>query len=378
MRSDSRYKRHATQYRGITYRERANGARSYYVFAGGRQIAVPGDLNAAKVKQSEFRSKAAKGEPVTDTKLTFGEVAELWYESKERRLRPWTLKGYRASLDNVLLPRWGKWKLAQISTQHVAGLIRELEAKGNSRSTIDNHLKALGGPYQFAMSRGLVGANPLANLTVDERPAHTPRAVYSWSPESVEALLAASRELAPKPTSRFDQTPLLTLAVRTGLRLGELLGLCWQDVELGEAPSLHVRRQLTRLGDLAEPKTAKAKRRIPLSPSLASYLRALKLRSPHSQDEDYVFTSNGKPLTHHSVQRRFQKAARAAGLEGVSFHSCRHAAASSMIAAGLSSVVVAAVLGHSSSAITERVYIHLFNQERTDDQVRAAMEGMGG
>jgi integrase len=377
MRSDSRrYTRHATRHRGLTYRERAKkGARTYYGFVNGKQVPVGSNESDALARYSELRAKSARGEQVAPANVRFGVVAEEWLESK-RRLRPWTRKNYRAALDNVLLPRFGNFKLAQISTRHIAALIRELETKGLSRSYIDNLLKPLGGTYKFAMSRGLIGLSPMALLTEDERPPRKPRQVFEWSPESIEALLSASRDLAAKPTSRYDYTPLLTTAIRTGLRLGELLGLLWRDVDLtGDSPSLYVRQQMTRLGELAEPKTAKAIRRVPLGPSVVRFLAEHKLRLG-AGDDDFVFAAlSGGPLTHRNAQRRgFERAAEAAGLEGVTFHDLRHAFASLMIERGVSSTVLANLMGHTSPTTTERVYVHLFNRMRTDEQVREAME----
>jgi integrase len=88
-----------------------------------------------------------------------------------------------------------------------------------------------------------------------------------------------------------------------------------------------------------------------------------------------VFSArNGKPLGHRNATRRgFEAAAEEAGIEGVSFHSMRHAFASRMIDRGISSTVLAALMGHESSTITERRYIHLFDRQRTDEAVRQAM-----
>jgi integrase len=83
---------------------------------------------------------------------------------------------------------------------------------------------------------------------------------------------------------------------------------------------------------------------------------------------------NGEPLKHRNVTRRgFEAAAEKAGIDSVTFHSMRHAFASRMIHCGINSTVLAALMGHESPTITERRYIHLYNQQRTDDQVRQAM-----
>ena len=69
----------------------------------------------------------------------------------------------------------------------------------------------------------------------------------------------------------------------------------------------------------------------------------------------------------------FDAAAARAGIAGVTFHSMRHAFASRMISRGINSTVLAALMGHESNTITERRYIHLFDRQRTDEQVRRAM-----
>jgi integrase len=138
---------------------------------------------------------------------------------------------------------------------------------------------------------------------------------------------------------------------------------------------LHVRRQFTRLGQYAPPKTKAAVRRIPLSGETTTQLATLRLRSRYSDTDDPVFAArNGKPLKHRNATRRgFEAAAEKAGIDGVTFHSMRHAFASRMIARGISSTVLAALTGHESSTITERRYVHLFDRQPTDEQVRQAM-----
>ena len=379
------YLRIPTRHRGISYRPRADGTRQYTVFFRGKYIGVEGGEQEALAKQAELRGKAARVErPVTTTRASFGEVAEQWFASK-RHLRPWTRKNYRAALDLVMIPRFGSMRLTAITPEYIAKLIRELEREGPSgrplsSSMIDGYLRPLNGTMTFALRRGLITVNPCSLLTSDDRPHRRERRQdHVWSDEEIEALLRAAEELAEKPASRYDYTPLLRTALFTGLRLGELLGLQWQDVDLREGV-LHVRRQFTRLGEYAPPKTKAAIRRIPLSEEMTRELAALRLRSRYSSEDDPVFAArNGRPLKHRNATRRgFELAAAKAGIDDVTFHSMRHAFASRMIARGISSTVLAALMGHESSTITERRYVHLFDRQRTDEAVRQAMASVAG
>jgi len=369
------FKRHKTRYRGITYRVKADRGKTYTVFHAGRYWPVEGGEQEAIVKQAELRGKTTRGEtPVVPDKATFAEVAEQWYESKHR-LRPYTRRNYRATLDRILIPRFGPMKIATITPEHIASLIRDLEQSGLSPATIADYSKPLSGTLVYALRHRLINVNPCSLLTPDERPRpRDPKPDHVWNDVEIDALVQAAERLSRQPEARYDYTPLLKTALTTGLRLGELLGLQWGDIDL-RSGELHVRRQWTRMGEYAPPKTRAAVRRLPLSVDIVRYLSEHKLESRYSNEDEPVFASrSGRPLAHRNATGRgFDGAAKQAGLEGVSFHSMRHAFASRMIDRGISSTVLAKLMGHESSAITERRYVHLFDKQRTDDTVRKAM-----
>jgi hypothetical protein len=165
------FTRHKTRHRGVVYRKRQGGERTYYVYGQGRYIAAGGTEKEALVKQAELRGTTARGNPViVRARVTFGETAEEWFETKHR-LRWTTRQNYRRSLDRILLERFGKRKIASITVDDIAELIRDLEKAGAKPSTINNHLLPLAGTLKFALRRGLIGTNPHALLTRDDRPA---------------------------------------------------------------------------------------------------------------------------------------------------------------------------------------------------------------
>lgn len=368
----SAYKRHKTRHRGITYRTRADGSKTYYVFAGGRQLAVSGGEKAAIAKQAELRGRVSRGERIAPATTRFSPVAEEWFASK-RKLRASTRTRYRTALDLWLIPKLGHLKLAEITTDRIAGLIREMEASGNAGATIVANLRPLSGTFKFAQRRGLVSQNPIALLSPDERPTIARTEFRELGPAEVELLLRAAEGR--------DCFSLVTTAIFTGMRLGELLGLLWEDVDFANA-TIHVHRQWSREGHHAEPKTRAAHRRVVLAPDLLTFLRLHRARSRFSTESDFVFSSRaGTALGHRNVCRAFTAVAKKAGLAEVpkvTFHSLRHIFASSLIERGCSATVVAEQMGHSNSRITEERYIHLFNRLRTDEAVRSAIqEAMG-
>jgi integrase len=160
-----------------------------------------------------------------------------------------------------------------------------------------------------------------------------------------------------------------------GLRVGEALGLVWDDID-NAGEQIRVRSQMGRDGERLKLKTAAATRDVILMPQLAEELRKHRGASAHSSDHDLVFASaHGTTIGHRNLAARgLDRACDRAGLTGVTFHVLRHTFASLLIAQGHDPVFVSRQLGHANAAITLRVYAHLFDSERHGHEARRKLE----
>ena len=162
------------------------------------------------------------------------------------------------------------------------------------------------------------------------------------------------------------------------IRQGEALGLRWQDVD-PKTGAIRIRYQLGRNSELVEPKTAAAKREIPIPSSLGRLLVEHKqdaFAKGFAKQADFVFASEtGGPLNHRNITRRgLEKAIADGKLQKLRWHDLRHVAASALIAEGASIPYLSRVLGHSSPAITLAIYAHEFARVEHADRTRERME----
>lgn len=181
--------------------------------------------------------------------------------------------------------------------------------------------------------------------------------IAALSAQQVQALLKTAK------THRLYA--LFVLAIGTGMRLGELFALQWRNVDLKTA-SVQVRHTLMELNGkltLAEPKTAKSRRRIDLPPSTIAVLRAHRRRMNAAGlgDCPWVFSNTtGGPLRRSHFHREvFKPLLRRAKLPEIRFHDLRHTSASLLLAAGVHPKVVQERLGHSQIGITLDTYSHV-------------------
>ncbi|MBA3844184.1 MAG: hypothetical protein H0X39_16475 [Actinobacteria bacterium] len=294
--------------RGIYGRATKDGATRYevaYLDTAGRQRwRTVAKLHEARKLRADLVSKVGRGEVIPSTTATFAELAEEWYAAKAARVRARTADYYRQALDHVLLPRFGRLRIAAIDADAVSRLTRDLEREGLHAidperpvrplgcSSVVNYLKPLQGVCALAVRRRLIPASPFSVLTDDDRPMRAEREKpHEWSEDDVEALLAASSRLAGQRESKYDYTPLLRLVATLGLRKGEALGLRWEDFDR-EAGVLHVRRQWGPQGVYGPTKTEAGVRRIALPAGLRDDLIALRLSSDFSLDEHPLFVSS--------------------------------------------------------------------------------------
>jgi integrase len=185
------------------------------------------------------------------------------------------------------------------------------------------------------------------------------------------------RLLAASPTPRHRLA--VELAISTGVRLGELPGLRWQDVDFA-AGLIRITGQINKGVRVEHAKTDAGYREIVLMDGLANRLKAHKLTSKFSGPGDYVICSEmGTAMNPRNVaQRGLEKAAEKAALADVTFHVLRHTCASVLIFQGHDVTYVAAQLGHEKPLVTLDTYSHLFGRVRNAAKHRAALNAEFG
>jgi integrase len=378
------YKRHRTKEPLVTYRKRRDGSRTYYVQHGGTHVPAGSSLEEAKAKKSELVGAKGKGARVIlATKLTLTALEAEWWSIAEQGLKEGTRKAYRSSLDKIILPKLGRKKLADIRPDDILSIVRQGRAEGWKESTIANWLKPLRALLDYAVTeKEVLASNPFQGISKKKLPScNATREHREWTSEDVARLIRVAHERDARKHAKGEYGLAIEAKVRLGLRLGELLGLQYGDIE-GDV--IHVRRQWSRFNKVDTPKTKKALRRVPLPADLKAKVSARKLANGCG-DHDFIFANKKgmAPPQHSNFRRRgWDEAVKAAGLEGdvrVTPHDARHAFASQMADLGLSSFDVAETLGHTSADVTERIYTHAFNREEREKRVREAMaRAVGG
>ena len=280
---------------------------------------------------------------------------------------PSTASHYRDIVRHRLIPALGSVELAELRPQQIQAfysrLLHEGRADGtgglSAKSVLRFH-QVLHAALHHAVRWQLLARNP-ADAVQPPRAAR--RELTTIDAADVSRLLAAA-----------DETPignLARMAVMTGMRRGELLGLRWRDVDL-DGGMAHVQQTAQRIAGqgwvFRQPKTRLSRRSIALSPATVTMLRrhrreqlaARLLAGSAYQDADLVFASGlGTPLEPGTVNRCWWRVLASAGVGHVRWHDLRHAHATLMLSAGVHPKVVSERLGHASVAITLDVYSHV-------------------
>jgi integrase len=308
----------------------------------------------------QLRLQVDDGQPTRGRPPTLERFLALWLPGRQPALRPRTWQGYESIIRTRLLPEVGRVRLDQLTPAILQAAYARLLGRGLSPKSVLNAHRLLHRALADAVRWGLLARNPCD--LVD--PPRVPRPVVrALDADGVARLLAAC--------AGDDLGPLITVAVLTGLRLGELLGLQWDDVDL-ERGELRVLRAVQRVRGrglvVVPPKTAASRRLVPLPPQAVAALRTQRRQQaaarlaagPAWAEGAWVFTSAlGRPLDPSEVTRRFQRLLQAAGLPRLRFHDLRHTTATVLLGAGVHPKVVASLLGHSTIQVTLDTYSHV-------------------
>lgn len=342
---------------------------------------VHGTKKDAEVELAKFVTEVQNGLVVDGKSLRFSEFTEIWkrdYGSKE--LAPTTYKRYCRILETRLLPYFGHFYINKIRPTDIMKFYDLLEKdtqlvrkSGNngaktkkplSGKTILEHHRLLRAMLHKAVYWQLIVANPAERVQAPK--ARKPKR-KSYDDEQTKILLENLEKLSIEET-KYKVAIILT--VFTGVRLGELMGLEWQDVDFKNG-IISINRSSQYLSDMGvftkTPKTESSIREIAIPEFIISLLEEYKLwyeeqKSIYGElwtNSDRLFVqADGKPMHPSSISKWFVRYVSTIGLPVINFHGLRHTNASLLVAQNVDIAVISARLGHAQISTTLDFYVH--------------------
>lgn len=340
----------------------ANGKRRYIY--GKTKSEVARKLNDAL-------HDANRGLVYEDRGITVKRHIRNWLEASRSAVRVRTWERYEQICRNHIVPELGHLKLRNLSPVVVQNLYGQKLKVLSPRTVVYVHV-TLHKALQQALRWNLIPRN--VTELVDP-PRITKREMTPLNPEQVKTLF--------KTVEGSPLEALYVLAVMTGLRKGELLGLKWSDVDL-DAGLLQVKRSLSMTKDgpvMVPPKTVKGSRRVALSGVAVEAIRKHRsrqdaLRSSWPEDHGLVFPNDlGEPRRSRNVINGcFDKVKKKGNLPDIRFHDLRHTCATLLLTRNVNPKIVQEMLGHSSISITLDTYSHVL--PTMQEKAVEAMEGI--
>lgn len=332
------------------------------------------EKDAKKAAREVELSYKLNGGRIVSKRKKFSQVADDWLKTYAKGVRPGTLYIRKKAIKKVMSV-WGNRKIDTIDTGAYQTLINSFSdcsppLSRNYIESIHDSLKLL---FKYAKRYKLIEEYPFEYIILPND-SKVDQLENFLEKDKLKEFLAIT-----KTTRKSDDFIVFYTLALTGLRIGELMALRWQDVDL-ENKLISVNHTLINPTNnenayrLGEPKTRKSKRKIPMADSLVSafiaYNAQLETIEEKKPKEGFVFSKNGgKPLTNTFVRNRLVSIQRKWNYDKkITLHSFRHTFASLLIERGVSVINVSELLGHSDMTITTKIYTHLTQTRQIEMQ----------
>src|SRR5215203_4175617 len=312
-------------------------------------------------KLAEARGDAARGIVYDDENQTVGEYMTRWLsDSAKHAVKATSYRAYESQIRNHIVPALGKVKLSRLTPAHLQAVYAAKLREGMKPASVRQIHAIVHKALKQAVRFNLIPTNPASKV---DPPKVRQEEITPLTAEQASKLL----DVIHNERDRFEA--LYVLALTTGLRIGELLGLKWSDIDL-DARRLRVSRQLQRgeEGLIFTESKAASRRTVDLPARTVEALKCHRKRRVEEtlkaggayQDNDLVFTGDlGGPIGPEKVtQRAFKPLLKRAGLPEMRFHDLRHTFATLLLARGVHPTYVQRALGHASVKMTLDRYSH--------------------
>ncbi|SOC44460.1 site-specific integrase [Ureibacillus acetophenoni] len=306
---------------------------------------------------TEFKNDLFKGTLIIPSKIQLSDYITKWLRANEYTYADQTFRLYEGVINNHINPFLGNVIISKIKTQHIQGFIKNLYEKELKVPTIIRILGILTTCLNSAVNEGLIRENAATKV---KKPTKHPKEMKFWNVDHILSFLK---------TAKDDPLYMVFfLAIMTGLRRGEILGLRWKDVNFDDQV-LSIYQTVDNTGRIKMgTKTLKSTRTIAISDKTVEELKKHKQIVESRMEELEIFygdldvincTSKGTPLSPRNVNRSFKRLVKKAGVPDIRFHDLRHTHVALMISQNEPVKLISERLGHSKINITMDTYGHI-------------------
>ncbi|MEJ6952433.1 tyrosine-type recombinase/integrase [Natronospora cellulosivora (SeqCode)] len=330
-----------------------------------------GDTRKEVAKQmTEAKHKLMTGTYIEPSNIKLSDWLDKWIEGRKPSIAYSTYSNYKTMIKNHINPDIGNVKLKDLRARQVQDLLNYKLEKGKtngkgglSTRTVKYIYQTLHAALEQAIKERLIPANICAAVEIPKKQEE--KRLHTWSIKEVYKFLEVAKE--------YRYYSIYFLALNTGMRRGELLGLKWKDVFI-ENKRIEVVRQLARTNnglEFKKVKTEAGNRIIPITDDVVKFLKSHRIKQNENKlalgeaynDKDIVSCSEiGTPISPRSLLREFKKIIKAADLPEIRFHDLRHTFATLFIEAGGPIKTLQQILGHSSITVTIDTYSHVTDE----------------
>jgi len=352
---------------GVRVRQKVKGkGNPWWVFVshnGKRASRKVGDKKAAEEVASTIRAKLQLGEFGFDDKITipvFGEYSKKWLQGYVKvNLRESTLDEYESILKNHVLPVFKAQRIDSISRGEVRDFLLSKYSGGLSLKRVMLIKDVLSGVFNYALDEELISINPTAGIAKRLFPKNGGKK-RTIGKEEVFTKDELDLFLGTCETHFAKYYPFFLMAARTGMRLGELLALKWDDIDFNSS-YIWVKRSYRR-GRYTRPKNGK-NRKTDMSNQLAETLQAFLTKQKRQalkigvgEVPELVFNHLDGAMEQNYIRRVYKRILKKAKLRYIKFHGFRHTYCTHLLSEGVSPYYVSQQVGHSSINITCDIY----------------------
>ncbi len=314
-----------------------------------------------------LQQKMAETEEEHDAEQTLGKYLLKWFENHSSQLKESTRCDYQIIINKYILPGLGEVVLNTLHRSVFDSFYTNLRRVPVGDTQIRYIHRILHKALQDAVNDRILTYNPCDGAKAPKKQ----RLNRIHCPLNEEQSIQLVTKAMETPLG-----PLIYLAIKTGMRQGELFALKWEDIHW-ETQQIHIRRNLQRVlrdgkqvRDFSTPKTVTSNRMIVVGEKTLEVLSAQQkevalkkvLAKNHWQENDLVFpASTGTPMNQSNMLKQFAAIQKAADLKHIRFHDLRHIAASIMLNHGIPLLTVSYILGHSQPSTTLNMYGHQFS-----------------